>query len=214
MTAVILVDDHAVIREALSRLLEADPRLSVVGQAGTLAEGRDLVLAGPLPDDGADTVLLCDVSLPDGSGLSLVREARAMHRRMGIVVLTMHEDDETLLGALDAGASSLVRKSTPAERVVEAIQTAALNPSSFSAEGLGQALRRSRDQQAATPLTPRETEVLRHIANGESIQQVARALFMSESTAKTHVAKIYGKLGAHNRASAVRAAISLGLVEL
>lgn len=209
---VLLVDDHVVIREAMGRLLDAHPDLRVVGQAGSVAEGTSMVLRGTLTPPGEQTVLLCDVSLPDGSGLTLAQAARTALPRMGIVILTMHEDDRTLLEALDIGASAMVHKSAPAEQVIDAIVAAAAKPTSFTANGLTDALRRARDKPA-TILTTRESEVLQLIADGGSIAQVGRTLFMSESTVKTHVAKIYGKLGAHNRASAVRAAIKLGLVQ-
>jgi len=211
VTEVLLVDDHAVIREALARYLDGNDGLTVVGQAGGLSEGR-AALTRHVRDSGEGVVLLCDVSLPDGSGLDLVREARSRHGRLGIVVLTMHEDDQTLLTALDAGASSLLWKSTPADQVVTAIHAAAAEPTSFTAADLGAALRRSKDK-ASVSLTPREFEVLQLLADGSSIREVSTALFMSDSTAKTHVAKIYSKLGAHNRASAVIAAVRLGLVD-
>ncbi len=208
---VALVDDHVVIREAMSRLLGSQESLRIVGQAGSLAEGLVLVQeVFVAPGDNA--VLLCDVSLPDGSGLRLAQAARQSLPRLGIVILTMHDDDQTLLEALDVGASALVHKSAPADQVLDAIAAAAANPTSFTARGLADALRRSREKPV-TILTPRENEVLQHIADGASIAQVGRTLFMSESTVKTHVAKIYAKLGAHNRASAVKAAIQLGLVD-
>ena len=196
---VALVDDHTVVREAVAGLLAAEPDIKVVGQAGSLAEAKSLVAElGPLRPTDDPLVLVVDVSMPDGSGL-------------GLVVLTMHGDDATLLEALDAGASALVRKSAPSEEVLGAVRTAAVNPGAFSAMGLAEAMRRRTDP-VASPLTPREAEVLQHLAAGSSVAQVGKALFMSPSTVKTHIAKIYDKLGAHNRASAVMAAVRLGLV--
>src|SRR6476661_291476 len=107
--------------------------------------------------------------------------------RLGIVVLTMHNDDDTLLEALDAGATALILKSAPATEVVDAVRRAAVSPDAFTATGLAAALRR---QQATTVprLTPRETEVLARLVDGASVAEVSRDLYMSESTVKTHVA--------------------------
>jgi DNA-binding NarL/FixJ family response regulator len=202
---VILVDDHTLVREAIARMISADPGLNVVGQAGSLGEARTLIAEVPAH------VLVVDVSLPDGTGLNLVRAVRAASNRMGIVVLTMHSDDETLLEALDAGASSLVLKSGHADEVVTAVHRAHQSPTAFSAEGLVGALRR-RDTSTRPSLTGRESEVLQRLVAGDSIATVAKSLYMSESTVKTHVSKVYDKLGVHNRAGAVMAAVRLGLV--
>ena len=205
---VVIVDDHNLVREGIARMIDSEPDLSVVGQASSLAAGQTLVAEG-----GAD-VLVVDVSMPDGSGLSLARSARLGDPALGIVVLTMHSDDDTLLEALDAGASALVLKSSSSDDVLEAIRRTASAPESFTATGLAAALRRRSTMAAARPvLTPRETEVLMRLIDGDSVAMVARQLFMSESTVKTHVGKVYEKLGAHNRASAIMAAVRLGLVK-
>ena len=205
---VVIVDDHNLVREGIARMIDSEPDLSVVGQASSLAGGQTLVAEG-----GAD-VLVVDVSMPDGSGLSLARSARLGDPALGIVVLTMHSDDDTLLEALDAGASALVLKSSSSDDVLEAIRRTASAPESFTATGLAAALRRRSTMAAARPvLTPRETEVLMRLIDGDSVAMVARQLFMSESTVKTHVGKVYEKLGAHNRASAIMAAVRLGLVK-
>ena len=203
---VVVIDDHTLVREGVSRVIAAEPDLAVVGEASSVGDAR-VLLEAKQPD-----VMLVDVSLPDGSGLALVRAARAGHPRLGIVVLTMHNDDDTLLEALDAGATALVLKSASSTEVVDAVRRAATAPDSFTANGLAAALRR----QATTTvpkLTPRETEVLDRLVAGASVAEVSRELFMSESTVKTHVTKLYDKLGAHNRAGAIMAAVRLGLVK-
>jgi DNA-binding NarL/FixJ family response regulator len=205
---VVIVDDHNLVREGIARLIDSEPDLNVVGQASSLAAGQTLIA------EGAADVLVVDVSMPDGSGLSLARSARLADPALGIVVLTMHSDDDTLLEALDAGASALVLKSSSSDDVLEAIRRTASAPESFTATGLAAALRRRSTMAAARPvLTPRETEVLMRLIDGDSVAMVARQLFMSESTVKTHVGKVYEKLGAHNRASAIMAAVRLGLVK-
>ena len=210
--SVALVDDHAVVREAVAGMLAAQDDIEVVGQAGSLSDGHSLLdrlLA--TPGGGHHLVAVVDVTMPDGSGLSLVRSAREKSKDVGLVVLTMLNDDSTLLEALDAGASALVRKSAPSEQVISAVRRAAEMPGEFSASGLAEAMRRQADTPQTT-LTSRETEVLKLLVEGASVAQVGRQLFMSPSTVKTHIGKIYDKLGAHNRASAVIAAVRLGLV--
>lgn len=203
--SVLLIDDHPLVRDGIAHLLE-DGGLTVVGEASNLAEGTRL--AQTVEAD----VMVVDVSLGDGSGLDLVASMRARRPRMGIVVLTMHDDDETLLGALDAGASALVLKTSSSEEVLSMVRRAAAVPDSFTAIGLAEALRR-RSSVVRPNLTARELEVLERLAVGDSVAGMAKRLFMSESTVKTHIAKVYSKLGAHNRASAVMAAIKLGFVK-
>jgi DNA-binding NarL/FixJ family response regulator len=205
---VFIVDDHNLVREGIARLIDSEPDLAVKAQASSVAGGQALVT------EGSADVLVVDVSMPDGNGLTLAREARSAHPEMGIVVLTMHNDDDTLLEALDAGASALVLKSSSSDEVLDAIRRSANAPDAFTATGLGAALRRRSTMAAAKPmLTPRETEVLMLLVDGDSVATVAKQLYMSESTVKTHVARVYEKLGAHNRASAIMAAVRLGFVK-
>ena len=210
--SVVLVDDHAVVREGVAAMLAVQDDIEVVGQAGSLAEGQALLdrvlAAGPA---NGPVVAIIDVTMPDGSGLSLVRSARERSKDIGLVVLTMLSDDSSLLEALDAGASALVRKSSPSEQVISAVRRAAEMPLEFSASGLAEAMRRRSEAPQAT-LTSREAEVLKLLVEGASVAQVGKALFMSPSTVKTHIGKIYEKLGAHNRASAVMLAVRLGLI--
>jgi DNA-binding NarL/FixJ family response regulator len=202
--SVVIIDDHTLVRAGIARLIESEPDLTVVGEASSVAEGAEMVQSTQ-PD-----VMVVDVSMPDGNGLSLVRSARNRSARLGIVVLTMHNDDETLLEALDAGASALVLKSASADDVIAAVRRAAIAPDAFTATGLAAAMRRRQTDKPR--LTPRENEVLMLLVEGASIGSAAKALYMSESTVKTHVGKLYDKLGAHNRAEAVMAAVRLRLV--
>ena len=206
--SVVIIDDHTLVRQGVVSLIQAEPDLVVVGEASSIAEGEAL-----LASTRAD-VMLVDVSLPDGNGIELTRSVREQSPTMGIVVLTMHNDDETLLSALDAGASALVLKSASSEEVVDAVRRAAVAPDAFSASGLAGAMRRHQAAAMARPqLTPREQEVLQHLAAGGSVADVAKALYMSESTVKTHIGKVYDKLGVHNRAAVIMAAVRLGLVK-
>jgi DNA-binding NarL/FixJ family response regulator len=203
--SIVLVDDHRVVRGGLRSVFDAEPDMEVVGEADTLADGI-AVMRVARPD-----VLVCDVTLRDGNGLDLVREARSQRPELGIVVLTMHGDDETLLGALDAGASALVLKSAHLEDVLSAVRQAAASPEVFAAAGLAGALRRSREN-SRPQLTQREQDVLNLLVDGMSVAETAGRLYLSESTVKTHIAKLYDKLGATNRAQAVMAALRQGLL--
>ena len=160
---------------------------------------------------GPDVAVL-DVNLGDGSGIDLARQLRAMRADLGLVICTMYEGDEHLLGALEAGASGFVLKSAPAEDVVTAARQAATAPSSFTADDLAGAMRR-RMMQPSVRLTPREGEILQQLAEGVSVAVLAQRLYISQSTAKTHMSKLYEKLGAQNRTQAIMAAVRLGLVK-
>jgi DNA-binding NarL/FixJ family response regulator len=203
---VLLVDDHQLIREGLRRAFDRAGDLEVVGEAGSVGEATE-ALRTLNPD-----VLVTDISLPDGDGVALAQRARASVPDLGIVVLTMHAGDEKLFAALDAGASAFVGKDSPAEEVVAAARHAAASPRTFTARDLSEALQRRMHAPAGPRLSPREREVLDLLVDGLVISQIARRLYISESTAKTHVANIYDKLGAGNRAQAVMAAVRLGLV--
>ena len=204
-TSVLLIDDHDLIRQGLSRAFERSPDFTVVGQAGTLAEGERMA-HGLSPE-----VVVIDVRLPDGSGLDAARRLRERNEDMGIVVLTMYAGDEQLFAALEAGASAFVPKDAPSEDVVAAARHAAVSPRSFTAADLADAMRR-RMQPTGPQLSPREKEVLNLLAEGLGVSAIARRLFISESTAKTHISKIYDKLGAANRAQAIMNALRAGLI--
>ena len=202
---VLLIDDHDLIRHGLARAFEHQDDFEVAGQASSVAEGlrrfQDL-----RPD-----VLVTDVRLPDGTGLELVKEIRAQGFETGVVVLTMYAGDQQLFAALEAGASAFVSKDAPADEVVAAARHAMVSPRSFTAADLAGAMRR-RMTPSGPQLTQRETEVLSLLARGFSVSAIARSIFVSDSTAKTHISKIYEKLGASNRADAIMKAVRSGLL--
>ena len=203
--SVLLVDDHELIRQGLARAFERTSDFTVAGEAGSVGEGA--ALAGELNPD----VVVTDVRLPDGTGLDLVRKLRANQPELGIVVLTMYAGDEQLFGALEAGASAFVSKDSPSDDVVAAARHASVSPRSFAAADLADAMRR-RLSPTGPQLSPRESEVLTLLADGLGVAAIARQLFVSESTAKTHISKIYEKLGAANRAQAISIAMRSGLL--
>jgi DNA-binding NarL/FixJ family response regulator len=204
-TRVVLVDDHMLIREGLRRAFERTEEFEVVGEAGSVADA--VALVGELTPD----VVVMDVRLPDGSGLDAARALRASQPQVGIVVLTMYAGDEQLFDALESGASAFVAKSAPAEDVITAARHAAAAPSNFSAADLAGAMRR-RLEPGGPQLTQREREILDLLSDGLAIPAIAKQLYISESTAKTHVSRVYEKLGAANRAQALMTAVRLGLI--
>jgi DNA-binding NarL/FixJ family response regulator len=202
---VLLVDDHELIRQGLRRAFERAEDFTIVAEASSVAEGLSIA-AQATPD-----VVLMDIRLPDGSGLDAVKQLRASYPQMGIVVLTMYAGDEHLFGALEAGASAFVAKDAPADDVVAAARHAAASPDAFSAADLANAMKR-RLAPSGPQISPREREVLGLLADGLAVSQIARKLFISESTAKTHISKLYEKLGAGNRAQAIMSAMRMGLI--
>jgi DNA-binding NarL/FixJ family response regulator len=204
-TQVLLIDDHDLIRQGLARAFEREDDFSVCGQAASVAEGlRQYNVLRP-------DVVITDVRLPDGLGFDLVKEVRKQGHDTGVVVLTMYAGDEQLFAALEAGASAFVAKDAPADEVVAAARHALVSPRSFTAADLAGAMRR-RMTPVGPQLTARESEVLSLLANGYSVSAIARSIFVSESTAKTHISKIYEKLGASNRADAIMKAVRSGLL--
>jgi DNA-binding NarL/FixJ family response regulator len=206
-TRVLLVDDHELIRQGLARAFERDEEMTVVGQAGSVGEGVEAFRA--LEPD----VIVTDLQLPDGHGLDVVRTVRETSGSVGLVVLTMHAGDDQIFAAMEAGASAFVGKDSKATEVVSAARHAAVAPRTFLCSGLSAAMMRRATAPAPPKLSGREEEVLALLADGMGTGEIAGTLYMSESTAKTHITHIYQKLGAANRAQALVAAMRLGLLD-
>lgn len=220
---VVVIDGHTLTRYGLIRLVSADAEITIVGECGLAAEAP-AVIASVSPD-----VVVLDVALPDADGLQLARELRDRHPELGIVVLTAQAEDDVLFRALETGVSAFVGKTAPNTEVLGAIRHAAVAAASFTATGLGQALARlgghprtdlGAPRQAVgdaavsgLALSPREREVLALLAAGQSVPAIAATMFVSLSTAKTYVSRLYEKLGASNRASAIMTALRLGLIK-
>ena len=204
-TSVLLIDDHDLIRQGLRRAFERSDDFSVLGEAATLSQGEQLVARHD------PQVVVIDVRLPDGSGLDLVRKMRQHKQQLGIVVLTMYAGDEQLFAAMDAGASSFVGKDAPTTSVISAARQASVAPLTFACTGLAEAMVR-RMRSGAPRLSDRERQVLDLLAEGLGVTAIAGRLYLSESTAKTHIGRIYDKLGAANRAQALVTAMRLGLI--
>lgn len=205
MTSVLLIDDHELIRQGLVGAFTQAEGFDIAGQAGSVEEG--LALARETSPD----VVVTDVRLPDGSGLDIVRALRKESREIGLVVLTMYAGDEQLFAAMDAGASAFVGKDAPTTTVISAARQASVAPLTFSCTGLGEAMIR-RMSSGAPRLSDRERQVLDLLAEGLGVTAIAGRLYLSESTAKSHIGRIYEKLGAANRAQALVTAMRLGLI--
>jgi DNA-binding NarL/FixJ family response regulator len=200
-----IVDGHTLTRYGLRELIAQHPDIEIVAECQSAAEAPAVMTACP-------DVVTVDVTLPDGDGLRLAREFRDRYTGLGIVILTSREEDDVLFRALETGVSAFVAKTAPVEEVLAAIRHAAVAASSFTAAGLAVALARRRTVQERLTLSPRETEVLRLLRDGLSVPAIALAMFISQSTAKTYVARLYEKLGATSRAQALMTAVHYGLI--
>lgn len=202
-----IVDGHTLTRYGLRELAGQQPDMEIVAECGSAAEAPRVVSMAQ-PD-----VVTVDVSLPDGDGMHLAREFRDRHTDLGIVILTSQDKDDVMFRALETGMSAFVAKTAPVEEVLASIRHAAVAASSFTASGLAGALARRHTVRDRLALSPREMEVLRLICDGLSIPAIALTMFISQSTTKTYVARLYEKLGAANRAQAVMMAVQQGLID-
>jgi DNA-binding NarL/FixJ family response regulator len=204
---VVIVGAHPLLCWALRRIAEDAPDLQPVAEAGTADAAINQVFSLK------PHVVVIDCSMDDGAGWRLARDLRDRNENLGIVLLTPDASDDLLFRALDTGASAYLSKSASVAEVAGAIRHAAVAASSFTAAGLAQALRRRRDVNERLALSPRERQVLVLLRDGCSVPEVAATIYVSLSTAKTYVARLYEKLGANNRAQALMTAVELGLFD-
>lgn len=205
MIRVVVVDDHQLIREGLCRSFEREQDFEVVAEARSIATAQ-AALATLSPD-----LVVIDLHLPDGDGMELVRQTRAANPTLGIVVLTMKQGDQPLFDALGAGASAFITKGAPTEEVIAASRHAASAPATFISVDLAGAMQRRMSPERVR-LSARESDILLLLKEGLSTAEISRRLYISPSTAKSHIAKIYERLGASNRTQALMEALRLGLI--
>jgi DNA-binding NarL/FixJ family response regulator len=206
---VLLADDHTILREGVRLLLQAQPDIAVVGEAGDGEQA--LALARRLRPD----IVVLDIAMPGLSGLEVTRRLRAELPAVQVVVLTMHADREYVTEVVQAGAAGYVLKQAAAQELVRALRAvrdgeAYLHPAATRAL-IGDYLRRC-DEPPADGLTPREREVLRQVALGRSNRAIANALGISIKTVEAHRANLMAKLNMHDRTELVRYAIRTGLI--
>jgi DNA-binding NarL/FixJ family response regulator len=214
-TRVMVVDDHAVTRHGVVLLCNAAEGIEVVGEA---SDGQEAVerIGRIMPD-----VVLMDVDMPRRDGISATREIRQLHPSIGVVVLTVHEDQETIFEAIKVGASGYLPKSASLDEIQRAVKAVATGGSFLDpiyARKLLQEFNRYADETKAAAdiyylLTGREREILALLAEGKTSRQIATQLVISERTVNTHIGNIYRKLHVNNRVDAVREAMRIRLVE-
>ena len=204
--AVVLVDDHAVVRSALRALLDAQVDLEVVGEAADLAGAREAVAA-----DSPD-VLVLDVNLPDGLGVDAIADLREAHPGTQVVLLTMERDIGLARRALDDGALGYLFKDAAHLELVEAIRAAAAGDR-YLPPAVSAGLSREPDKSAEHALSPRETDVLRLMALGHTNREIGEQLELSVRTVETHRAHIQQKLGLTTRPELTRYALENNLID-
>lgn len=206
---ILVVDDHALVRDGLSQVLVALADAVVVRQAATVGEALLLVDKGP-----RFQLVLVDLTLPDGDGLDVVAAFAGAEPRVPVVVLSGSEEPAASERALAAGAMGFIPKSSPTAILVQALKLVLAGgvyapPPSSSSEAYS--VRATSDRDGA--LTPRQQVILTELASGRANKSIAHDLGISEATVKAHVSAIFRVLGVSNRTQAVRAGQSLGLIE-
>ncbi|WP_330439353.1 response regulator transcription factor [Streptomyces griseoaurantiacus] len=203
--SLLVVDDHPVVRDGLRGMFESAPGFTVLGEAAGGVEAVERALA--LDPD----VVLMALRMPGGSGVDAIRELGRRGARAKILVLTTYDTDTDTLQAIEAGATGYLLKDAPREELFTAVRAAARGRTVLSpavATRLVSAVR----SPGGEPLSAREREVLALVARGTPNREIARALFISEATVKTHLTHLYGKLGVKDRAAAVAAAYDRGIL--
>jgi DNA-binding NarL/FixJ family response regulator len=198
---IILVDDHSLIRSGLRQAL-TNTEFKVVAEASSVQEGL-AVLNTYKPE-----IALIDINLGSHSGIDLISKATTQKLNTKFVVLTMHDDLQTLESAKQAGAAAYVIKSAPIDQLIQTLNTVGVGTNKFIKAGSFQQTKIVKDYQ----LTQREIEVLTYLPSGATAAAIGSLLFLTEATVKTHLASIYRKLGATNRAQAVSIALGDKLI--
>jgi len=201
----IIVDDHPVVRQGLRGMLATDPTLDLVGEAATGEEA--LALIGKLRPD----VVLMDLRMPGMDGATATGRISREHPAVQVVVLTTYDSDTDILRAVEAGADGYLLKDTPMEDLVAALHAAARGETVLAPPVAARLVSRMRTPPAEA-LTPRELQVLGEVARGLTNADVGRTLYIGETTVKTHLLRIFAKLGVDNRTAAVTAAIQCGVL--
>ncbi|MEK7310520.1 MAG: response regulator transcription factor [Chloroflexota bacterium] len=209
----LLIDDHAVVRSGLRMLLESESDMVIVGEGGTAREALESV-ARLTPD-----LVLMDIGLPDMSGIEVTQKIKAGWPQVAVVALTIHEDEEYFFKMLQAGASGYVPKRAAPEELLTAIRTAAsgevyLYPSlaKLLVKDYVSGGKEQTGLGALDDLTDRENEVLAHLADGASNQEIADVLSISPKTVARHRENLMRKLNMHSRTELVKYAIRKGII--
>ncbi|MFF3291528.1 response regulator [Streptomyces sp. NPDC003023] len=205
---VIVVDDHPVVRDGLRGMFESAPGFQVLGEAANGEAGVDLAVS--LDPD----VVLMDLRMPGGGGVAAIAELARRGARSRVLVLTTYDTDTDTLPAIEAGATGYLLKDAPRDELFTAVRAAADGRTVLSPAVASRLVSHVRNPVApgGEPLSAREREVLELVARGTSNREIARELFISEATVKTHLTHIFAKLGAKDRAAAVALAYDRGIL--
>ncbi|WP_338700724.1 response regulator transcription factor [Streptomyces sp. Q6] len=204
----LIVDDHPVVRDGLRGMFESAPGFTVLGEAANGVEG--VTRAAELDPD----VVLMDLRMPGGGGVDAIKELTRRGARARVLVLTTYDTDSDTLPAIEAGATGYLLKDAPREELFTAVRAAAQGRTVLSPAVASRLVTAVRTPAAPADetLSAREREVLVLVARGTSNKEIARELFISEATVKTHLTHIYGKLGVKDRAAAVAVAYDRGIL--
>jgi DNA-binding NarL/FixJ family response regulator len=200
MIRVFLLDDHEIVRRGVRDLLDTEPGITVIGEAGTATAALARIPA--LKPD----VAVLDIRLPDGDGVTVCRDLRSKMPQLACLMLTSFSDDEALVDAIMAGAAGYVLKQIRGTDLVGAIRTIASGQSLLDPQAAATVMRRIRDQATATDplaaLTDQERRILALIGEGLTNRQIGDRLFLAEKTVKNYVSALFAKLGMQRRAQA------------
>ena len=206
---VVVVDDHAMVRESIGMALGRAEGIEVVGSAASVADGHALIVASR-PD-----VAVLDYSLPDGTGVDLARSVHDLEPPVRTVVLTASEGVQAAAEAVAAGCAGFVRKSADLDDLSDGVLRVHLGEALFDAQTLSAAISwLNRPTTAPVGLTQRELDVLRSLAEGRTTVEISELLYLSHHTVRNHVRNILGKLDARSQLEAVVVASSMGLVSV
>lgn len=202
MKKILIIDDHAVVREGIRSALENTERFHVF-QAASKSEA--IAQITKIAPDG----IIVDINLPDGNGLEIVSWVRSISSTIAIVVLTLNEHSDFLLASMKAGASSYVHKSAPLSELLSALDFALTSPTSFASKEISATIARKSEKFS---LSPRELQIVTQLHRGEPLKILAGSLFITEATLKTHLASIYRKLEVNNRLQAIEKVRITGII--
>jgi DNA-binding NarL/FixJ family response regulator len=205
MITVLLVDDHPVVRDGLRAMLDSEPDITVVGEAGSGLEGVAMA-RGLRPD-----VILMDLRMPGMDGADATGLILAESRASTVLVVTTYETDSDILRAVEAGASGYLLKDATRTELTAAVRAASRGETVLAPSVAGRLVRQVRNPGAQT-LSAREVQVLGLVAKGHTNAEIGRALHISEATVKTHLLRTFNKLDVSDRTAAVTAAMERGLL--
>jgi NarL family two-component system response regulator LiaR len=206
---IVICDDQAIVRDGLEMMLKLEPDMEVVGTAKDGAEAVELTEAKDL--------VLMDLKMPVMSGFEAIRQIRANHPNVKVLVLTTYDDEAWVFDAIDAGAAGYLLKEAPRDEVVKVIRGTAAGKVYLDPSVAGKVLEQVSRHPTQSPtmitskLTEREVEVLRLLANGLNNKDISEQLFLSEGTVRNHVSTILSKLGVSDRTQAAVIALQHGL---